>query len=293
MSGRDPLASRIVPAAGLVARLTGVTAGMMAFLAVFGLALSLAAGGLAERWQDALANTATIRLSAPAPQMDVQTDAVLEVLRTTPGVDEARLLDADEQRRLLAPWLGPDLPLESLTLPRLIEISETPGAPFDAVGLRLRLSAEAPGAVLDDHSRWRRPLVIAAERLRLLGVISVSLITLGLAGMVTLAAMATLSANAQVIRVLRLVGAKDRYIARAFVRRFTWRAFIGACAGVAVAAAALLALPDTDPAAGQFLTDLVFDGTQWLLPLLIPPVAAVVAWAATRFAAFRALRGMT
>ncbi len=41
---------------------------------------------------------------------------------------------------------------------------------YDADGLRLRLAAEAPGAVLDDHSRWRRPLVAAAGRLRLLGL---------------------------------------------------------------------------------------------------------------------------
>ncbi|SDX30729.1 cell division protein FtsX [Roseicitreum antarcticum] len=294
MSVRDPLGARIVPAAGLVARLTGVTAALMAFLAVFGLALSLAAGGLADRWQDALANTATIRLSAPAPQIDAQTGAVLEVLRTTPGVAAARVMEDDEQRRLLEPWFGPDLPLDSLTLPRLIEITEAPGTPFDAMGLRLRLTAEAPGAVLDDHARWRRPLVIAADRLRLLGVISVSLIALGLAGMVTLAAMATLAANAQVIMVLRLVGAKDRYIARAFVRRFTWRAFVGALIGVAAGLAALLVLPDTDTAgAGQFLTDLGFDGLEWALPLLIPPVAAGVAWAATRLAAFRALRELT
>lgn len=294
MSARDPLGARIVPAAGLVARLTGVTSALMAFLAVFGLALSLAAGGLADRWQDALANTATIRLSAPAPQMAAQTAAVLEVLRTTPGVAAARLMEDAEQRALLEPWFGPDLPLDSLSLPRLIEITQDPGTAFDPLGLRLRLSAEAPGAVLDDHARWRRPLVIAADRLRLLGVISVSLIALGLAGMVTLAAMATLSANAQVIRVLRLVGARDRYIARAFVRRFTWRAFIGAGVGVALGLAALLAIPDTDAdSGGQFLTDLGFDGWEWALPLLIPLVAAVVAWAATRLAAFRALRELT
>ncbi len=37
-------------------------------------------------------------------------------------------------------------------------------------GLRLRLTAEAPGAVLDDHTRWRSPLVTAADRLRIFGL---------------------------------------------------------------------------------------------------------------------------
>ena len=51
--------------------------------------------------------------------------------------------------------------------------------------------------------------------------------------MITLAANAALATNAQVIRVLRLIGARDTYIARAFVRRFTLRALSGAAIGTA------------------------------------------------------------
>ncbi|MGB8624012.1 MAG: cell division protein FtsX, partial [Paracoccaceae bacterium] len=161
----------------MTVKLTLFTAAAMAFLAVFALALSLATGRLADRWADALARTATVRISAPEGQMQAQTDAVMEVLRTTPGVTEPRVLSKDEQRALLAPWFGPDLPVDSLPLPQLIELKET-DAGYDAEGLRLRLSAEAPGAVLDDHTRWRRPLVRAADRLRLLGLVSIGLIAL-------------------------------------------------------------------------------------------------------------------
>ena len=60
------------------------------------------------------------------------------------------------------------------------------------------------------------------------GWLSIVLIGATMAAMITLAANASLAANAQVIRVLRLVGARDSYIARAFVRRFTLRALAGA-----------------------------------------------------------------
>ena len=79
------------------------------------------------------------------------------------------------QRALLEPWFGPDLPLDALPIPRLIAITED-GAGYDGEGLRLRLAAEAPGAVLDDHTRWRRPLTAAAEWLRFFGLASVVLI---------------------------------------------------------------------------------------------------------------------
>lgn len=278
----------VVPPSGFTAWLTGLTSGAMAFLAVFALALSLASGRLADRWQDSLSQTATVRISAPPEQMEAQTRAVLDVLRTTPGVAAARPLDEAEQRRLLEPWFGPDLPLDSLPMPRLVELEEAPPG-FDAEGLRMRLAAEAPGAVLDDHTRWRRPLVSAAERLRTLALMSILVIAGAMAGMITLAASAALAANAGVIRVLRLIGARDSYIARAFVRRFTRRAFLGSVSGTAAGMLAVAFLPDTAEA-GAFLTGLGFAGLDWLWPLVIPPLGAIVAFAATRTAAFRVLR---
>ncbi|MCB1367671.1 MAG: cell division protein FtsX [Rhodobacteraceae bacterium] len=287
----DRKADRVVPPSGYTARLTTFTAGAMAFLAVFALALSLATGRLADRWSDELARTATVRISAPQGQMEAQAQAVMRVLDTTPGISAARMLSDEEQRRLLEPWFGPDLPLDTLPIPRLIEVIEDGNGP-DIDGLRLRLAAEAPGAVFDDHTRWRRPLVDAATRLRLLAAVSVALIALSTAAMITLAANAALSANATVISVLRLVGARDTYIARAFVRRFTLRAFAGAAIGTGAALAGVMLLPSA-AAEGAFLTGLGFRGWHWLLPLLIPPLSAIVAFWSTRAAAFRVLKGLT
>ncbi|WP_323007550.1 cell division protein FtsX [Pseudorhodobacter sp.] len=287
----DRQADRVVPPSGHTAWLTSFTAAAMTFLAVFALALSLASGRLAERWGDALARSATIRISAPAGQMDAQTRAVLEVLSTTPGVEQARAMTDAEQRALLEPWFGPDLPLDALPIPRLIEVTED-GSGYDSEGLRQRLAAEAPGAVLDDHTRWRKPLALAAGRLRLLGMTSILLIGATMAAMITLAANAALAANAQVIRVLRLVGARDVYIARAFVRRFTLRTLGGSAVGAGVGLIGVAFLPSAD-VAGGFLTGLGFQGAGWLLPFLLPPLAASVAFFATRFAAFRKLKELT
>ncbi|WP_417728317.1 cell division protein FtsX [Roseovarius sp.] len=286
----DGQADRVVPPTGFTAWLTLFSAAVMGFLAVFALALSLATGRLADRWGDELARTATVRISAPEGQMAAQTAAALRVLETTVGVDRARALTDDEQAALLAPWFGPDLPIADLPIPRLIEVVET-GDGFDADGLRLRLSAEVPGAMLDDHTRWRQPLVRAASRLRLLGWISLILIGAAMGAMITLAANAALAANAQVISVLRLVGAQDVYIARAFVRRFTLRALGGALMGVVLGCGAILLLPRAQ-IEGGFLTGLGFQGWHWIWPLIIPPLAAGVAFVATRLAAQRTLKDM-
>ena len=285
---RDTQAARVVPPSGVTARLTVFVAAIMAYLAVFALALSLSAGRLADRWSDELAQTATLRITAPMEERTAQTRAALQILRQTPGVAEARALTQDEQAALLAPWFGPDPVLEGLPMPQLIELrAGTP--PYDPAGLRARLAGEFPGAVLDDHSRWQAPLVRAADGLRLMALVSIALIVAAMAAMITLAANASLASNAQVIDVLRLVGARDGFIAQGFVRRFTWRGFTGALIGTGLAVASVVALPDM--AEDGLLTGLAFEGGGWLLPLLVPLVVAMIAFVATLGAAQRRLRG--
>ncbi|MGE4325105.1 MAG: cell division protein FtsX [Pseudodonghicola sp.] len=287
----DAQADRVVPPSGFTAQLTLFAAGAMAFLAVFALALSLASGRLAHRWASELARSATLRITAPQDQLADQTAMALKILRQTPGVARARALSPEEQATLLAPWFGPGLDLSTLPMPQLIEVTEDETG-YDAQGLRLRLAAEVPGAVLDDHTRWRKPLVEAATSLRRLGLISILLIGGAMAAMITLAANAALAANAQVIEVLRLVGAKDAYIASAFVRRFTIRALIGAAIGTVLGLGGVLLLPAASDEGG-FLTGLGFQGLDWLWPLLIPFLGALVAFGATWAAARRRLKELT
>ncbi|MFK7879386.1 cell division protein FtsX [Roseobacter sp.] len=284
----DSQSDQVVPPSGFTAQLTLFSAGAMAFLAIFAMALSLASGRLAARWGDELARSSTIRIVAPQEQRAAQTEAALGILETTAGVAFARALDSSEQQALLAPWFGPELDLTTLPVPQLIEVIEE-NSGFDAAGLRLRLAAEVPGAVFDDHTQWRAPLVQAASRLRLLGWGSAILLGVTMAAMVTLAANVALAANAQIIAVLRLVGATDHFIAWAFVRRFTLRTLSGAVVGTAVGMGAILLLPAASEKGG-FLTGLGFQGWHWALPLLIPLLAAVVAFAATGAAANRALK---
>ena len=70
-------ADRVVPPSGFTARLTTFTAAAMAFLTVFALALSLATGRLADRWDAELARTSTIRISAPEGQLAPRFNALV------------------------------------------------------------------------------------------------------------------------------------------------------------------------------------------------------------------------
>ena len=271
---------RVVPPIGFTAILTVFTSAVMALLIVFTLALSLAASRLSNHWGDALALTSTLKISASPELMDQQVAKALSILRTTPGIKSVALLSMSEKRQLLEPWFGANMPIELLPLPALINIREEKNG-YDDNSLRLRLLADLPSAVLDDHKVWRRPLVISGQKLSALAALSIFLMTLTSVAMVTLAARASLSASAQVISVLRLIGATDNYIASAFMRRFMLRSLGGATLGTSLASLTIYIFFNDGSTEPSILTGFGFQSSEWFWLILIPPIFGMVALFAT------------
>jgi cell division transport system permease protein len=281
-------ADRLVPRVAALDCAAVVLAAILAFLALLALALGLAAGRLAESWSGPRADVATLQVYAPEAQMEDQARAALNVLRTTRGVESVRMIDLAEQGALLEPWLGPDIPIESLPLPLMIEIS-TDRRAFDAAMLLQRLGAEAPGTVYDDHAGWRQPLVATAERLEIFAFAALALLGVALAAGLVLAARAALAASGPAVATLRLVGARDRFILRALTRPLVLSAAAGGFVG-SVAAAPVVALLPRASEQGFFLVGIGLGGWAWLLAPTVPLAVLAISWGATRAAARRGLR---
>jgi cell division transport system permease protein len=279
-------ADRVLPRRGQAG--IGFVAAVLAFIAVLAIALGFAAGRLAADWSGELAEVATLQVYAPDADIEEQARAALNVLRTTPGVRSVRMLDLAEQERLLEPWLGPDIPIESLPLPLMIEVAADRQA-LDQDALALRLEAEAPGAVFDDHAAWREPLVAAAERLRAFAFGLLGLVAVVYVAVLALASRAAVAANGRAIRTLRLVGARDGFISRAFTRRFLLATAAGAAVGTALGVVLVALLPKASEQ-GFFLVGIGLGGPALALPLLVAPAAVVVAWVVAAATTRRGLR---
>ena len=284
---RRPDGPPIVPSSGWSAWLTTSTAGIMAFLAVLALAAGLAAGTLAADWRADLAEAATVRL--PAGTAEADTARVIDFLRATPGIASARLIPREEQAVLLEPWLGAGTVLEVLPLPVMIDLRLADGGP-DADALAASLGLAAPGAVYDDHARLSAPLARMADGVQLLALAGAGLILAAAGGMVGLAARASLSANTDVVRIVRLIGAEDRFILAAFVGRIVRRTAIGATGGAALGLGALAAIPAAGAGTGLELP--LLPGMAWLAALAapIPVVFALIGWVVARITLGYALR---
>lgn len=279
--------SGIVPAGGFPSLLVSLSAAATAVLAVGALCLGLAASRIAGAWETELGRAATVRVEGTAEELPARVGAALAVLSSTPGIVSARALSEAELAALLAPWLGADVPVDLLPVPRLIAVVETAAGP-DRDSLARQLAGQAPGASYDDHAEWRRPLRAAAGGLQATAA-AAALLALGLvAVIVTLAARAALAANRPIVTALRLIGAADGFIVAAFVRRLATSALAGSVAGTALAAG-LVALLPTDETPAGILPALAPAGTEWAALAAVPAVAGLVAVLATRGAARAAL----
>ncbi len=287
----DSSSDQVVPPKGNAAWLTGFASGAMAFIAVFALTLSLAVGRLADYWSLDLARSATVQIVAEGDGLTAQTEAVLRVLRTTPGIQSAEIISKSDQYALLEPWLGSNLPTEGLPIPQMIDMRFSAIGP-DVDSLLLRLEAEAPDARFDDHNTWRAPVLAASQRLRLMVALSLVLTAVITVIIVVLSAHSALASNQNIIRTLRLLGARDAYIARAFVRRITMRATLGAALGMGLAMAAVIAFP-SPPETSGLLSGMRLSGVDWAYPFLVPVLVGISAFATSRIAARYHLHSVT
>lgn len=269
----------------------GILTAVLCFVAVIACALGLAGGRLAEAWGGPLAETATLQIVADAPVMETEARAALDLLRQTPGVRGVRMVELEEQRALLEPWIGPAAGVEDLPLPLMIEVRTDP-LRLDVAALRDRLLAVAPHASFDDHGVLRSELVFSARALQVFGFGTLAVLAIAQIAAFVLQARASVFRSGETLRTLRLVGARDGYISRRFARRSLDPAIRAAATG-GIAALALLNILPAAQEQGFYLVAVAPAGWTWLLLLLVPLSAIALSWIATILTSRRMLRRWT
>ena len=262
------------------------------YLATIALAFMLALNGVLQEWDRGLAGTMTVELP-PSAASDATANAVVNVLRATPGITSATALDRAAEGKLLAPFLGTSVAPEELELPRLIDVRA--GAGLDVAALKKRLAATVPGIVLDDHQQWLGRLYTLALSVEAVGLAIVAMVSAAAVLTVIFTTRAGLAVHRDVIELLHMMGARDGYIARQFEREALRLGFAGGVAGLVLAAVTIWGLGHAAAAVSIFgeeaalLPDLRLVAWQWSALALLPVAAAVAAMVTARWTVLRAL----
>jgi cell division transport system permease protein len=266
---------------------------LMVYLAAVGGVALIWLGDTLNQWNASL--TSELTLQFPADASTARIDTALGALRQTKGVVWAYLLAPDETAKLLEPWIGNTIPINSLPLPRLVDVRVDPHVAIDYPTLRQQLDSIIPGSQLDNNRTW-----LAGVRefaLRVEGVITagVIVVTALIVAIVIFTARIGLAIHRSVIELLHLLGAQDAYIARQFQVHALDLGLRGGVIGGIAAAATVVVL---GPAGHIFALPMpigtygIFDWRLWVLLIATCLAAGAVAMITARITVLRQLARM-
>jgi cell division transport system permease protein len=285
--------SPIVPRASISGRALVAVVAIMTFLASITTGAVLLVSASAAEWQSEVASEITVQVRpAPGRDLDRDTAAAAEAMRTQAYVVQVRPFTKDESAKLLEPWLGSGLSIDQLPVPRVIVARVQPGATLDLAALRGRVAQVAPSASVDDHRAWIERMRSMTGATVFAGIGILALVIIATIISVSFATRGAMAANRPIVEVLHFVGAGDTYIANRFLRHFLR---LGLEGGLIGGGAAMLGFGFSESIAGWFSGTPVGDqfaallGTFSLRPsgyLALAAqavlIAAITAWASRR-----------
>ena len=230
--------SSIVPADSISGRALLAVIAIMTFLAALTLGAVVLIRATATDWQSEVSREVTIQVR-PVPGRDIEGDVktAAAIAEKQPGVAGVRPYSKTETARLLEPWLGTGLTFDDLPVPRLIVVRIAPDGAPDFAQLAKSLTAQVPGATVDDHRGWVDRMRSMARASVAVGLGVMVLVLIATVLSVTFATGGAMAANRPIIEVLHFVGAKDGFIAGQFQRHFL---LLGLTGGIIGGAAAML-----------------------------------------------------
>lgn len=278
----------------------------MVYLSILALAGILVLDDIARRWDKGMSGTLTVQI-APSPGSGVTSgtsqkaskdgvrrlQAILDLLRSTPGVARAKTLSQEKVLALLEPWLGNGALGADLPLPKLIDVELENGVALDIAALEIRLMAIVPGAVIDDHGVWLGHLVDLIQTVRALALAVLVFIALATTGTVTFATRTGLAIHHEAIEVLHLIGAQDAYIARQFASRALMLGLRGGVIGLFLAVPTLWSIGGLARSLRSgYFPEFSLDLVHWAILACMPIVVALIAMISARLTVMKTLARM-
>ena len=255
----------IVPPTNIQSNALAVVIAIMAFLACLTLGGVSMVRATAASWQSQISREITIQIK-PDDNLDMEAalNKARDIAMSFVGTRSGQIMDDAATARLLEPWLGPNLDLKELPVPRLVVITIDEQNPPDFEGMREILKESIPQATLDDHRTWVDRLVSMAHTTVLIGLSIMALVFSAMILTVIFATRGALSGNRHIVEVLHFVGAEASFVGKEFQKHFLKISLKGSAAGSLLAGLVFaglsfwqsrsLATPESDQATALFGT---------------------------------------
>ena len=230
----------------------------------------------AESLQRSLSGTLTVQVPAGLEQQSA-TESIIEILRATPNIRDVREIPDREINEALEPWLGAQAAILDLPLPALVDVAIESGQTVDIQVLTKKLSAVAPGTVVEEHSMWLGRLIDITNTVETVSMSVMLLVLISVVITVVFSTRTWMAVNREAVEVLHLIGAHDSYIAHQFQKHTFWLSSVGAAGGFALGTSFVLLIQFyIGRLSDSFLLDLTLGEIQWVALCLLPATAIII-----------------
>ncbi|MBL4907305.1 MAG: hypothetical protein JKX94_07635 [Sneathiella sp.] len=261
---------------------------------------ALAIGGLfsihsaVQDWTRAVSGSLTVEIAfEEGANLDKKVKIAAEYLRSLPGIEDAHPLDLDAAASLLEPYLGRADIIKDLPLPRLIDVTLSEGNSLDLMAVAKKLSDTVPGARLNTHRPWLDKMIILARSVQLLAGAIMLIVSIATVIIVIFAARTGMVMHQDVIEVLHLIGARDKYIAQQFQNYFARLSLLGALPGLIFAIVVMQILSFlADRLDSSLISAPTLILEAWIALAMLPPLVALLTMWTVRWIVMGSLKRM-
>lgn len=262
---------------------------LMSFIAVLILAAGMTSYTAIHNWQRVVSGSMTVQIpthtEAGEPRgsvVDREVETTLTILRSSAGILGATVISDRQMSDLMMPWLGEDVVVSELPLPKLIDVVVDSTNYPNVAQLKTDLAGQVPTAVLDSHRLRLEPLMrLSGGILKLIGFILI-LLALTASFTVIYATRTSLTAHEHIISLTHMMGANDMFVMQQYAVRNFGLTLMGGVFGL------LLALPILAGASFfirgatlDFILTPTLHMNQWLVLLTVPLILAILAFLTT------------
>lgn len=266
--------------------------GALCFLAALAALITRGTYTAAQAWGAQIEGEVTVQLRDTDRRRAERANAMVAGLD---GVDSARLLSRDEVDEALEPFFGTGGMPAGMPQPLIIVVEAVSGdGTLLAPVIEAALLADGFDALVSANWQYSDDIknLLSVLRMSALGV--VVLLSATAIAVIAFATHAALLARRDIVEVLHLSGAEDRYIAGLFERRF-WVLALQAGAGGAIAALMVTALivfsgSQAGQVEAQLLPRLSLDFWDVLILVVTPVAAGLAARMAARITVMASLK---
>ena len=218
---------------------------------------------------------------------------VVNFLEQYPDVKEVVTLSDKELRTLLEPWLGNNVDIELLPIPKLLDVKISNAKNFDYKELAVRLSEVSPQASINDHNLWLSRLLKFINSLKMLALTILFFVAGAIVAAIVYAVKTGLNVHRDIINILHTMGATDEYIAMNYVKQISQMSFLAGIIGTLLSVPAIMLIGNMAKGieAGIF-NSVTFGAESWLVILLLPIVSMLLTAITSYFTVVRTLRHM-